>query len=128
MYVCRKWLQICNKRIWRTKSIFLNSKSIAARSWLFKNTKIYIIYCMSTEQSIFWSAIQTSKIYKIVFKKSLLKKVSDNIFSINQSDIYFLIDKNRILNTELFLHIFVLLNSCSCREKIDDCSKYCKLV
>ncbi len=93
-----------------------------------KYTNIYIIYCISTEQSIFRSAIQTSKTRKIVFKKYLLERVSVNILSINQSCICFLIDKNRISNTELILHLTVLLNNCSCKKKIGNCSEYCKLV
>ncbi len=95
---------------------------------MLKYTKIYIIYCISTEQSIFRSAIQTSKIHKIAFEKHLFKRVSVNILSINQNCACFLIDKNRISNTELILYLIVLFNSCSYREKIGNCSEYCKLV
>lgn len=72
--------------------------------------------------------MQTSKTSKIALEKNLLERVLENVFSINQSCAYFMIDENRISSTKLSLHFFALLNSCNCREKIDDCSKHCELV
>ncbi len=72
--------------------------------------------------------MQTSKTYKIVLKKSLLKRVSSNILLIKQSYACLLIDKNNILSTKLILHLFALLNNYNCKKKINNCSKYYRYI